>query len=139
MMKQKYYWIVGIIALLGIIFISSYIQGPINKVIGKGFLQGKVTIGPLCPVERVPSDPKCQPTEETYKAWPIVVYASGKKTKITQIEPNLDGTYKLELPVGNYVVDLEKQHTFNNNLPATVIIKRGGVTTLNIDIDTGIR
>ncbi|MEK7081236.1 MAG: hypothetical protein AAB902_02520 [Patescibacteria group bacterium] len=41
-----------------------------------GFLEGKVTIGPLCPVERTPPDPACQPTEATYKAWQIAVYTA---------------------------------------------------------------
>lgn len=140
-MGQKYYWIFAIFALLGIIFISGFIisnQQP-TDVTEKGFLQGKVTIGPLCPVERIPPDPKCQPTEETYKAWPIAVYTFYQKIKIAQIEPSLNGTYTLELPVGNYIVDLEKPHMFGSNLPATVIIKKGQITTLNIDMDTGIR
>lgn len=106
----------------------------------KGFLEGKVTIGPLCPVEGFPPDPRCQPTEETYKAWPIGIYTSDKRTKIAQIEPNIDGTYKMELPEGDYVVDLEKQQSFGgHNLPTTISINSGETTTLNIDIDTGIR
>ncbi len=31
------------------------------QIVEKGFLEGKVTIGPLCPVETVPPDPACQP------------------------------------------------------------------------------
>ena len=138
-MKQKYYWIFAIIALLGIVFINNYFQKPINRIGESGFLQGKITIGPLCPVERIPPEPSCQPTEETYKAWQVVIYASGKKTKIAQIEPSLDGTYKIELPVGDYVVDFEKQHAFARNLPETVTIKNGETEVLNINIDTLIR
>ena len=62
-----------------------------------------------------------------------------KKTKIAQIEPAVDGNYKVELPAGTYVIDLEKQHMFGKNLPATVTIRTGETTTLDIDIDTGIR
>ena len=139
MMKQKYYWILGIITLLGIIFVSSCIQQPTDKVTEKGFLQGKITIGPLCPEEKSPPDPRCQPTEKTYKAYSIAVYTSNRETKIANIEPNLDGTYKTELPIGNYVVDLEKRHMLGKNLPVTITIKAGETTILNIDIDTGIR
>ncbi len=60
-------------------------------------IEGKVA-GPLCPVKSYPPDPRCQPTEETYKAWPIAVYTSDKKTKVAQIEPLVNGTYKIELP-----------------------------------------
>lgn len=108
----------------------------------KGFLIGKIAIGPLCPVEKNPPDPGCQPTKETYEGWPVVVLASDKKTKVAQIEPNLNGTYKIELPAGEYVVDLEKQkfsEMGGNNLPAAITINSGETTALNIDFDTGIR
>jgi len=104
-----------------------------------GILKGKVTIGPLCPVERIPPDPNCQPTEATYKAWQITVYAPDKKTKIVQINPNLDGSYQIELPEGKYLVDFEQEHAFSRSLPTTVIIKKDEIKILNIDIDTGIR
>lgn len=125
-------------------YIKTYPEKPSDsdKVTEKGFLEGKVTIGPLCPVQTVPPDPSCQPTEETYKYWQIAIWTSDKKTKVAQIEPNLDGTYKIELPVGNYIVDFEIQQPFGvggSNLPATISINSGETTTLNIDIDTGIR
>jgi len=42
------------------------IEEKLNPVTEKSPLAGKVNIGPLCPVERNPPDPSCQPTEETY-------------------------------------------------------------------------
>ena len=104
-----------------------------------GVLKGKVTIGPICPVERIPPDPNCQPTEATYRAWQIAVYTLDKKTKIAQIEPNLDGSYQVGLPAGDYLVDFEQEHMFGRSLPTTVIIKKDETKVLNIDIDTGIR
>lgn len=138
-MNNKNIFLIGIIA--SIILINGCVQQQ-NQISEKGFLEGKVTIGPLCPVESFPPDPNCQPTEETYKARPIAIWTSDKKTKVAQIEPNLDGTYKIELPVGNYIVDLEKQQPFgvgSSNLPAPISINSGKITTLNIDSDTGIR
>ncbi|HSU72729.1 MAG TPA: hypothetical protein VLJ21_02680 [Candidatus Binatia bacterium] len=103
-----------------------------------GVLEGKITIGPLCPVETVPPDPKCEPTLETYRAWPLAVTRNG--IKITNIVANGDGTYRLDLAPGTYIVDFEKQMAFRKNaLPATVTIAEGQVTTLDINIDTGIR
>ena len=104
-----------------------------------GFLIGKVTIGPLCPVERIPPDPNCQPTEATYKAWQIAVYTLDKRAKLAQIEPNLDGTYQVGLPTGKYLVDFEESHAFGKSLPQTIVIKKDQTTVFNIDIDTGIR
>ena len=114
--------------------------GPPQCVPKDGFLEGRVTIGPLCPVERNPPDPTCQPTTETYAAWPIAVWTSDKKAIVAQIAPSLNGTYKIALSTGDYVVDFEKQQTFgNNNLPANITINSAEITTLNIDIDTGMR
>ena len=140
MMKQKHHFIFGIFLLL-IFFASSCSQQ--QNTIEKGFLEGKISIGPLCPNYKGSDvDPKCQPNEETYKAWPISVWTTSKETKIAQIEPKSDGTYKIELPAGNYIIDLEKQQSFGvgkNNLPATVTINPGETTQLDVNIDTGIR
>jgi hypothetical protein len=74
-----------------------------------GFLQGIITIGPICPVESVPPDPACLPTAETYKAYPVSVWTANGKIKIIQINPALDGTYRTELAPGNYKLVLEKE------------------------------
>jgi hypothetical protein len=110
-----------------------------SQIFENGFLEGKITIGPLCPVETDPPDPACQPTQETYNNWPIVVWTSDKKMKIATIKPELDGNFLIDLPEGSYVVDLDKQHMFGKNLPATIIIEPDKTVLLNIDIDTGIR
>jgi len=109
------------------------------QIFENGFLEGKIAIGPLCPVETDPPDPACQPTQETYNSWPIVVWTSDKKMKIATIKPELDGNFLIDLPEGSYVVDLDKQHMFGKNLPATIIIEPDKTLLLNIDIDTGIR
>jgi fructose-specific phosphotransferase system IIC component len=36
-----------------------------KQVLEPGILAGKISIGPLCPVETIPPDPNCQPTEAT--------------------------------------------------------------------------
>ncbi len=106
-----------------------------------GFLQGKITIGPLCPVERNPPDPKCSPNTETYKAWQMAVYSPNNEI-VSLLEPDLTGNYKIELPVGSYMIDFESKKNFGvgrSNLPTTIKISKNETTTLDIDIDTGIR
>ncbi len=106
-----------------------------------GLLEGVILIGPLCPVETVPPDPACQPTAETYKAYPVGVYSSDGTKKIASILPSLDGSYITELYPGTYKVVLEKdqQGPGGSNLPADITISSNDVTILNINIDTGIR
>ena len=106
-----------------------------------GFLEGKISIGPICPVETDPPDPGCLPTAETYKAYPVAVWTADGERKIIQINPALDGSYKTDLEPGRYLINLET-HINNiggSNLPVEVIIISDYITTLNIDIDTGIR
>jgi hypothetical protein len=126
----------GAVFLLGIILVSGCTQNP-----GKGLLQGNVSIGPLCPVERNPPDPACQPTAQTYESWPIFVWTPGKLAMVAELQPTPpNGTYSLELPAGNYVVDLEKSQALGaRNLPANITIRPGQATALDISIDTGIR
>jgi hypothetical protein len=108
---------------------------------GTGFLEGKISIGPICPVETIPPDPACLPTTETYRAYPVSVWTSSGGRKIAQLNPSLDGSYKTELGIGNYLVVLESGKTGigSSNLPLNVSIIQETTTTLNISIDTGIR
>lgn len=113
-----------------------------NLVNGSGVLKGKISIGPICPVQKDPPDPGCLPTKETYKAWATAVWTMNKKTKIAKLNPSLDGNCQLGLPSGNYIIDIEVSRTNGvggSNLPATISITNLNATTFNIDIDTGIR
>lgn len=106
-----------------------------------GFLEGVITIGPICPVERIPPDPACLPTIETYKAYPVSVWTADGNRKIKQIIPDLNGTYRTELAPGKYLVILEKElnRIGGSNLPINVTIRTKDYSLLNVDIDTGIR
>ncbi len=139
-MNIKIILIIILIAIVGTggYFLMKYIW-PTPATPQNGFLQGKINIGPLCPVERIPPDPRCQPTLETYAAWPIAVYSSNQEIKISDIKPDAAGSYKVELPTGTYIVNFERQTPFARSLPETVIGKKKETTIFNIDIDTGIR
>jgi hypothetical protein len=128
----------GFIFLTGIILLSACDKG---KGLNPGWLSGTISIGPICPVEKIPPDPACLPTAETYKAYPVSVFTSDGKRKITQLEPALDGTFTSELAPGNYQVILETANKYvgGSNLPAEVSIVSQEKTMLIINIDTGIR
>jgi hypothetical protein len=112
-----------------------------KKTLVPGFLEGTISIGPICPVEKNPPDPECLPTAETYKAYPVSVFTSDGNTKISQLNPSLDGSFISELPPGSYLVVLEKaqNNIGGSNLPVEVTINSQVKTLLNISIDTGIR
>ncbi len=113
-----------------------------NLKIGNGVLKGKISIGPICPLQKDPPDPGCLPTKETYKAWATAVWTVNKKTKIAMLDPSLGGNYLLGLPAGDYIIDFEVARTNGvggSNLPATISITNIDTTTFYINIDTGIR
>lgn len=128
----------GIALLTGLLFIS----GCDNQMTqATGFLEGVISIGPICPVERDPPDPGCLPTAETFKAYPVSVWTSNGRRKIAQLNPALDGSFKTELALGNYLVTLENGQSKigGSNLPVEISINPQKKTLLNINIDTGIR
>jgi hypothetical protein len=107
-----------------------------------GTLEVKISIGPLCPVQTNPPLPGCVPTSETYKAWQTSIWNSTKTQKITDIIPNLDGSYQIELYEGQYIIDFKntiQNQIGSNNLPIKFNISNSKITNLNINIDTGIR
>jgi hypothetical protein len=138
MVKHSNHICLSIIFLVGLLFISGCDKQFTQEV---GFLEGEISIGPLCPVEKDPPDPDCLPTYETYKAYPVTIWTSNGRRKITQVNPALDGSYKIELNPGHYLVVLEtgQNRIGSSNLPVEVVIRSQAETILNIDIDTGIR
>ncbi len=138
-MKRNALLVIALAVLAGGTFIAgAYVQ---DMASGKGILEGRIDIGPLCPVETNPPDPACEPTEETFRAWSVAIWTQGKTAKIAQLMPDAGGSYMIELPAGSYVADFEGQRPGigAGSLPATISIRSGEATTLDITIDTGIR
>ena len=138
MKKSKNKNFLQFIFFAGIVMVSACDN---KKNSDPGWLEGTISIGPICPVESVPPDPDCLPTAETYKAYPVSVFSSDGKNQITQLAPSLDGSFSSELPPGNYLIMLNKtgHNIGGSNLPAEVSITSHDKTILDISIDTGIR
>jgi hypothetical protein len=138
MKKRSFNGIYGIALLTALLFISSCDKFTTQEA---GFLEGVISIGPICPVEKIPPDPACRPTAETYKAYPVSIWTLDGGRKVAQLKPALDGSYNTELPSGHYMVILENSQNRigGSNLPVEVSIVAQNNTLLNINIDTGIR
>lgn len=110
-----------------------------NKPAATGILEGKVTVGPLTPVERAGVTPPAPPAE-VFTSRGIEILQDGHSDIYKTIHFNADGTYNVSLPEGSYTVRLLSSGIDRAaELPATVKITAGEVTELNINIDTGIR
>jgi hypothetical protein len=103
-----------------------------------GILEGNLTIGPICPVER-PGIP-CPVPCEAYQARKILIYDKSGTKLLQQVNIDCDGHYRVELKAGEYMVDVNHVGIGHvTNVPKKIEIEAGHTVTLNIDIDTGIR
>ncbi|MDO8624159.1 MAG: hypothetical protein Q7R54_02275 [bacterium] len=103
-----------------------------------GTLSGAMTIGPICPVERI--DEPCEPSPEAYAARKVYVYSEDRETLITTLTPDAEGKFSAALPEADYWVDvIHQQIGGTTGVPALIHIKAGATASISIDIDTGIR
>ncbi len=138
-MKYRLKILLGIFLLAGgLLLLSCQQSGPQT-----GVLEGKVTIGPIWPVER-PGESRPVPPE-VFAARKVMVYdASGKKlvkeVSIQQIDQTATGYYSVQLAAGSYTVDTNRLGIDRSgNLPQKITVAAGGTVTIDLDIDTGIR
>ncbi len=104
-----------------------------------GVLEGQVSIGPLVPVVREGEDPPT-PAPEVFAAREIVVYKKNGKTEFIRLNIDSIGWYQGKLPVGTYVIDINRIGIDSaDNLPLEIKITSGSLTRLDINIDSGIR
>ena len=97
---------------------------------------GTVTLGPTCPVERIPPDPNCAP--KPYQTKIDILSVDGLKI-IKTINSDLDGKFKVDLNPGTY----EFRPVGGNPMPRcalqTAVIRSETFTSINLSCDTGIR
>ena len=103
-----------------------------------GTLDGRVTIGPICPVERI--DQPCDPPPEMYAKHKLLVLAADTKKKVSEITMDGKGYFHEVLPPGDYLIDFVPHDIgISPPQPKEVNIVAGQKAWLDIDIDTGIR
>ncbi len=102
---------------------------------GDGVLAGRVSRGPVSPVER-PGDP---PYPGVANAQIDIARPDG--TKVTSTETDGEGNFRMALPGGTYVVTMPSLYgaMYSKDVPATVTIAPGAEQHLNVLLDTGIR
>ena len=100
----------------------------------EGVLAGAITIGPLCPVE--PCD---RPIGDLYSSRSLLLI--NDDGVVSKLALGAGGTFHAVLPTGRYTIDLTECEFLgcSTALPRTLAIQPGETTTLDIDIDTGVR
>ncbi len=109
---------------------------PVPVTSTKGYVSGHVTIGPICPVERI--DQPCVIPPEVYTSRSVIVYASDRTTVREKIALDTKGDYKIALLAGRYWVQIEPAG-IGAGEKKQVTVTSSQVSTVDFDIDTGIR
>lgn len=111
---------------------------PSATVAATGTIKGKVTVGPICPVER-PGVP-CPVPPEAYTSREVILYLADGTTVVKRMHFATDGTYHFDVSPGIYVLDTPRQIIGGSkDLPKTLSVKSGKTLEVNFSIDTGIR
>ena len=100
-----------------------------------GILQGRVTQGPICPVETMPPDPRCAP--KGY-ATDILVSGGGFTTP-KLISTDAEGYFTALLSPGTYLLSAGGENSLPKCEAMQVEINLQQTSNVDISCDTGIR
>lgn len=102
----------------------------------RGKLVGKVTRGPISPIERSDTQVHSEPVAGVKL---VILTLAGKE--IGSVATDESGGYSIILPPGRYQIDMSPPLStgWTKDLPAIVTIIENSETCLDIRIDTGIR
>ena len=129
-----------------------FLLGCENVAIDAGIIEGKVTIGPLCgniPVGITGNNP-CGLTDEqmdqVYSKYKVAIYSeSNRKTALKEVVLNRTGAFSFEVPTGGYSVEVVLPQgsgtstQLDSELKKTVSVTKSMVTTISLNVNTGIQ
>ncbi len=104
---------------------------------GSGTVEGKVLLGPTCPVERDPPDPKC--ADRPYAVSLVLTSPDGARV-IREFRSNANGEFAISVPAGTYAI---RSAVAANILPycaaESFTVRKGATAQVAVSCDTGIR
>ena len=105
-----------------------------------GFVEGHLKIISLKEVELAEENPSPEGTGENYTLYLLIVRTADGQKEVTQIVADPNGNYRLELPAGNYILDVARRTpTRLRATPQAFTVVSGKTVRVDMDIDTGVR
>jgi len=105
-------------------------------IVSLGYLEGTVRLTPACPVETARAP--CPVPPGAYVGREILVRTAGEVVARAALDPH--GHYRVALPAGTYVVDINHVGMdASADVPRAIGVRRGETVRVDIAIDTGIR
>ena len=119
-----------------LIHIKVLTHSPTPPPVPTGIITGQVLLGPICPVERFPPDPACNPQPYQTK---IDIFYGASKIPYRSIETDSVGSFTLSLIPGRYVLQARGGSIYPrcSNLLVQVIASTTAKAVVNCD--SGIR
>jgi hypothetical protein len=96
-------------------------------------IEGRATIGPMCPVVQVGTPCPDQPLQAT-----ITVFDE-TRSRVTQFQTDAQGVFKIGLAPGTYILVPESPDGFAHAGEQSVTVAGGAFTQVTIAYDSGIR
>ena len=112
-----------------------FISTSTTETATKSGIKGTITIGPTCPVERLPPDPEC--ADRGFEANINVSSKVGKLVK--SFSSNTGGTFIVELDPGTYVLSNAGKAVMPTFAPMEVVVVSSKYTEIGLQFDSGIR
>ncbi|MCX6779810.1 MAG: hypothetical protein NT034_01365 [Candidatus Magasanikbacteria bacterium] len=104
----------------------------------KSGVKGVVTLGPTCPVERIPPVPAC--ASKPYQTQiQVMAVGSSKNSPFTTVDTNASGEYSVSLPPGKYALQPVGGSVLPRCETKEITVVKNIVQEINLICDTGIR
>ena len=104
-----------------------------------GFLEGHLKIISPKEVELADATPS-QMTADNYADYPLVVLSRDQKTEVAHVTPDENGNYRIDLPPGDYVLDVQNRRRRHiRGTPQPFKVAANQTVHLDMVIDTGVR
>lgn len=103
-----------------------------------GTIVGKVELSPVCPVERIPPDPKCAPQPH---AATFILLTSDQTKTVKTFSSNAEGKFMVDVPAGKYIIQPSPNPSPFPRCSASeiLIVPVNDSVAVTLYCDTGIR
>ncbi|CAN5814983.1 hypothetical protein BH24CHL6_BH24CHL6_03240 [soil metagenome] len=132
----------GLLATLALLLIgcggpAAFTVGPESTPAPPSGISGMVVLGPTCPTGSAPGAHDPVPCLTPYSA--SLVILNGENDVVARLVSAADGSFRADLPPGDYVIAPQGGDPFPVAQPIPVRVTAGEYFEVEINFDTGIR
>lgn len=100
-------------------------------------ISGSVVLGPTCPLESEPGAHDPVPCLTPYAAQLVIL--DGENLVVARVNSAADGSFRLDLPPGEYVIAPQNGDPLPVAQPVNVTVTAGEYADVQVNYDSGIR